>query len=153
MEGEIFLADDDTQNNNSLPQQNKQDVQMELDTGTGMSNSDTSKIEQVATEGGNAVYNSSKDILSGAYFKKYDYPQHLEGIQEQYSVTAGGNKILNFKQDYIVLIRKKLFYAANAQMNMVSQNGDSAGQIGDGHYVRTYTVNNFTSIRTSIIAW
>ena len=41
---------------------------------------------------GSEVWSMSKNILSGANFKKYDYPQILEGTQMQY---ASGQCIRN----------------------------------------------------------
>ena len=95
-------------------------------------------------------YSMSDDILSGATFKKYKHTEKLEGSQMQYSAGNGMKKIINFKQDYVVIIRKKLFYAANSQSQMTTADGKFIdGEIGDGRYVRSYRVDNFTGIRTS----
>ena len=45
-------------------------------------------------------------------------------------------KVINFKQDYTVLIRKKLYYAINQEDNE--------------KYIKVFQINNFMSIRTSI---
>ena len=95
-------------------------------------------------------YSMSDDILSGATFKKYKHTEKLECSQMQYSAGNGMKKIINFKQDYVVIIRKKLFYAANSQSQMTTADGKFIdGEIGDGRYVRSYRVDNFTGIRTS----
>lgn len=95
-------------------------------------------------------YSMSDDILSGTTFKKYKHTEKLEGSQMQYSAGNGMKKIINFKQDYVVIIRKKLFYAANSQSQMTTADGKFIdGEIGDGRYVRSYRVDNFTGIRTS----
>ena len=137
---------------NSDPAKNKQDAEAKAKEQTSDSQPKVLNDEDFSNPGevaGSEVWSMSKNILSGANFKKYDYPQILEGTQMQYASGTGNIKIVNFKQDYIVLIRKKLFYAANAQVNMTLQKGDEAGQIGDGHYVRTYKLDNFTALRTS----
>lgn len=90
--------------------------------------------------------NVGRDILKGATFRKYEFPEKLEGVQLQYANTEKQLKVVNFKQDYVVLIRKKLFYAANSQ----GQIGNDAATIDDGNYIRSYKLDTFTSIRTNI---
>lgn len=62
---------------------------------------------------------------------KYNNVQKLDGIQ----TNPGEMKTTNFKQDYIVIIRKKLYYAISAQ--------------DEEKYLRVYQVNNYMNIRTS----
>lgn len=62
---------------------------------------------------------------------KYDNVQTLEGIQ----TNPKEMKTTNFKQDYIVIIRKKLYYAISA--------------LDEEKYLRVYQINNYTNIRTS----
>ena len=97
---------------------------------------------------------ASDDILQGSKYKMYDNPQHLEGIQEQYKQRAGSKKIVNFKQDYVVFIRKKLFYAANAASQRLSVGEIDNDKASKGRYMRTYKIDNFVnvSISTSILA-
>jgi len=62
---------------------------------------------------------------------KYENTKKLEGIQ----TNPKEMKTVNFKQDYVVVIRKKLYYAISAQ--------------DEEKYLRVYQVNNFVNIRTS----
>ncbi|MFW6014946.1 MAG: LysM peptidoglycan-binding domain-containing protein [bacterium] len=64
--------------------------------------------------------------------KRVDYSQH----------DPKEMKTINFKQDYVVMIRKKLFYAATAQYK--DPNIDP-----DENYIRVYQINNFINVRTS----
>ena len=93
---------------------------------------------------GNMEMNVGQDILDGSTFRKYEHQDRLVGTQLQYR-NSGNLKVINFKQDYVVLIRKKLFYAANA--NMMVKDGAT---MTDGNYVRSYKLDNWTSIRTNI---
>ncbi len=63
---------------------------------------------------------------------KYNKPKELDGIQED----PKSMKIEHFKQDYVVMIRKKLYYASSS--------------VSDEYYLRLYQLNNFSSARTSI---
>ena len=63
---------------------------------------------------------------------KYNRPKELDGIQED----PKSMKTEHFKQDYVVMIRKKLYYASSS--------------VSDEYYLRLYQVNNYSSIRTSI---
>jgi len=96
--------------------------------------------------GGNTVMNVGRDIMTGATFQKYTDVKKLEGVQLQYASGSGNIKVVNFKQDYVVLIRKKLFYAANSESQISKENATK----NDGNYVRSYKLDNFTNIRTSI---
>lgn len=69
---------------------------------------------------------------------KYDYTKRVDYSQHEPSEK----KNIHFKQDYIVMIRKKLYYAATAQ------EGPNGGN-PDENYLRVYQVNNFLNIRTS----
>lgn len=75
---------------------------------------------------------------------KYDHVQELRNTQNDPGLIS--QNVMNFKQDYVVIIRKKLFYAATAQMNK-----DSNGNYSDGeeNYLRVYQINNFLNIHTS----
>jgi len=114
-------------------------------------NDDNGPIVGHSIDRGTIQYKASDDILMGQAYKMYDNPQHLVGVQEQYNPRAGSRKIVNFKQDYIILIRKKLFYAANAA------NQQSSGKLGEsstnalenGNYMRTYLIDTFTSCSTN----
>ena len=97
----------------------------------------------MGVDGSNLIMDVGNDILNKNY-QKYDNVQELEGIQLQYQSGNGNIKVVNFKQDYVVLIRKKVCYAANATS---MQMGTTAGQIGDGNYLRTYKIDNFTSVK------
>lgn len=61
----------------------------------------------------------------------YNRPKELDGIQEH----PKNMKSTDFKQDYVVMIRKKLYYAASS--------------VSDEYYLRMYQINNFISVRTS----
>lgn len=63
---------------------------------------------------------------------KFNRPRELDGIQEDPKTM----KKEDFKQDYVVMIRKKLYYASSS--------------ISDEYYLRLYQLNNFISVRTSI---
>lgn len=71
-------------------------------------------------------------------YKKYSNVGHLDHTQHDPSAM----KTIHFKQDYIVMIRKKVYYAATAQ----SKDGTNA----DENYLRVYQVNNFLNIRTTL---
>jgi len=105
-------------------------------------------------DAGTIELSASDDILQGSKYKMYDQPQHLEGIQEQYKQRAGSKKIVNFKQDYVVFIRKKLFYAANAANQRMSVGEIDKDKASKGNYMRTYKIDNFVnvSISTSILS-
>ncbi len=109
---------------------------------------------------GTVVYSANDDILKGQAYKMYDNTQHLVGTQEQYQPRAGSRKIVNFRQDYVVLIRKKLFYAANAsnqQIGKAEENNtdgtlksqDDTSITSKGNYMRTYKIDNFTNLSIS----
>jgi peptidoglycan hydrolase-like protein with peptidoglycan-binding domain len=74
----------------------------------------------------------SDNVLNPQY-QKYNDVHKLDGVQHNPNEV----KTMNFKQDYMVIIRKKLFYAATAQVG------------GDENYLRIYQVNNFNNIRIS----
>lgn len=101
---------------------------------------------QIGIGGGGDVYRVSDDILAGARWQKYDNVQHLEGQQQRYRPQPKQLRTINFKQDYAVLIRKKLYYAANSISN---EKDDNNIKNGKGRYIRTYLVDNFTSINVS----
>ena len=94
--------------------------------------------------GGSTVMNVGKDIMTGATFQKYTDVKKLEGVQLQYA-SYSNLKVINFKQDYVVLVRKKLFYAANSESQINKENATK----NDGMYVRSYKLDNFTGIRTT----
>ena len=102
--------------------------------------------------------------------KKYDKPHVLKASQDD----PAKRKYINFKQDYVVMIRKKPFYASTAQQRtktvealdstgkpILDKNGkktytitndpirDKQGNIvqPEENYLRVYQVNNFTNIR------
>ena len=91
-------------------QKNQQDTQKKTDstkkdaTPNGNSDTATSSMDLInnAYRGGSEEFTLSQDVLSGAYFKKYDNPQVLEGTQMQYASGKGIIKVVNFKQDYVV---------------------------------------------------
>ena len=98
------------------------------------------------TLGGSNVMSVGRDIMTGATFQKYTDTKKLEGVQLQYASGSGNLKVVNFKQDYVVLIRKKLFYAANADSQIDNEDATK----DDGNYVRSYKVDTFTGLRTNI---
>ena len=102
--------------------------------------------------------------------KKYDNPHVLKASQDD----PANRKYINFKQDYVVMIRKKPFYASTAQQRtktiealdesgnpILDSNGkktytitndpirDKQGNVvqPEENYLRVYQVNNFTNIR------
>ena len=102
--------------------------------------------------------------------KKYDKPHVLKASQDD----PAKRKYINFKQDYVVMIRKKPFYASTAQQRtktvealdstgkpIPDENGkktytitndpirDKQGNVvqPEENYLRVYQVNNFTNIR------
>jgi LysM repeat protein len=90
--------------------------------------------------------NASKIIKP---YDKYD-KKHVQELRN--SQTDPGllqNNVTNFKQDYVVAIRKKLFYAATAQNAVDPQTGKEIPNSGDENYLRVYQVNNFINIHTS----
>ena len=120
------------------------------------------------TSSGTLLYSASDDILKGQAYMMYDNVKHLVGTQEQYQPRAGSRKIVNFRQDYVVLIRKKLFYAANAANQQIGKDTEqekkeNAKQEGEkklknnsddsvtskGNYMRTYKIDVFTNISIS----
>ena len=66
-----------------------------------------------------------KDIM------KYNNVHKLRGLQH----PPADMKRINFKQDYVVIIRKKLFFSATIET--------------EENYLRMYQINNFTNISTS----
>ena len=78
---------------------------------------------------------------------RFDNVQRFDGLQVQYKSSKTSMKTVNFKQDYVVLVRKKVYYAANAVNNTF---GRTTGQIGEGNYLRTYKVDCFVSLNTNI---
>ena len=81
---------------------------------------------------------------------KYNNVQKLDSTQ----TNPAELKTINFKQDYVVIIRKKPYYAATAQQR-VDKDGKplttASGKVilPDENYIRVYQVNNFTGIRIS----
>ena len=119
--------------------------------GAGASSIDPSDANLIGNSSMGNVYRVSDDILAGAYYQKYDNTKHLEGQQERYREDGAPIKTVNFKQDYVVLIRKKLYYAANAVNNGDVKYADlKDANVDQGHYLRTYKVDNFISANTSI---
>ena len=112
------------------------------------------RVSTINPSDGTFSYSASNDILQGQAYKMYDNPQHLVGTQGQYEPRPGSRKIVNFRQDYVVLIRKKLFYAANAANQQIGQVNEDESITSKGNYMRTYKINNFTniSINHSILA-
>ena len=76
-------------------------------------------------------YNFSKDLEKLSKVKKFNKEQQLDGIQHD----PNKMKSTIFKQDYVVIIRKKLYYA-------ISQEDEE-------QYIRVYQVNNFMNLNTS----
>lgn len=124
----------------NVPGSNANDVKEKIGDTTD------SGSQVVGYNNANLIVNVSDDILNGAKYKKYDNVQQLEGIQLQYQSGTNNIKTINFQQDYVILIRKKLYYAANAPCNSM---GEESPQLGDGHYIRTYKVDNYSDLRTS----
>lgn len=81
-----------------------------------------------STQGGHVI-NISDAVMADRPI--YNNVQQLEGIQ----ANPKDMKTVNFKQDYVVIIRKKLYYAISAQ--------------DEEKYLRVYQVNNCVSIRLS----
>ena len=87
--------------------------------------------------------------------KKYLDTHTLKASQDD----PANRKYINFKQDYVVLIRKKPFYAATAQQR--TQKDDKTGKeeplkdrngktiLPEDNYLRVYQVNNFSNMRVS----
>jgi len=75
----------------------------------------------------------SEQILTNlsSEIKKYNNEQKLDGIQQ----NPNEMKSTIFKQDYVVIIRKKLYYAIS--------------QADEEQYIRVYQVNNFMNLTTS----
>ena len=139
-----------------MPNDNKDDKQKQNDTtnevnlGTYIdlaTSGGAGRIPTVSTKGTNGM-TVGRDIMTGATFQKYEYPHKLEGVQLQYASNSKAIKVVNFKQDYVVLIRKKLFYAANSA-SQIDKPEDQA-TLDDGNYVRSYKLDNFVSLRTNI---
>jgi nucleoid-associated protein YgaU len=111
--------------------------------------------QQVTVSGSNTKIKMDDYILSGAAFKQYDNVHQLDGIQ----TDPAEMKTINFKQDYVVIIRKKLFYAATTQLKaktdpltgkvITDENGKPVYDDPSGNYVRVYQVNNFINLSTS----
>lgn len=66
-----------------------------------------------------------------SYENRYNKTKELDNLQHDPSQM----KIIDFKQDYTVLIRKKLYYAVN--------------QEDDEKYVKVFQINNFMQLRTA----
>lgn len=92
-----------------------------------MSNESTNTTSQ-SIAGGHMI-NISDAVMTDRPI--YNNVKKLEGIQN----NPKDMKTINFKQDYVVIIRKKLYYAISAQ--------------DEEKYLRVYQVNNCISIRTS----
>ena len=105
------------------------------DYSTASSSVNTVNVESISidnkykSEYGKHIVNMSDIIMNPQ--PKYENTHKLEGIQ----TDPGEMKTTNFKQDYVVIIRKKLYYAISAQ--------------DEEKYLRVYQVNNFMNIRTS----
>lgn len=69
--------------------------------------------------------------LKITYENRYNKTKELDNLQHDPSQM----KVVNFKQDYTVLVRKKLYYAIN--------------QADNEKYVKVFQLNNFMQIRTS----
>lgn len=80
----------------------------------------------------NSQPQKAKDPLQFRYENRYNNTKKLDNLQHDPSQM----KVINFKQDYTVLIRKKLYYAINQEDNE--------------KYIKVFQINNFMSIRTSI---
>lgn len=72
-----------------------------------------------------------KAYVLDPYVNRYKNPKQLDGFQHDPSQT----KVVDFKQDYTVVIRKKTYYA-------ITQ-GD------DEEWLEAFQINSFTSVRTS----
>ena len=98
--------------------------------------------------------------------EKYDNVHKLDATQNR----PNSMHYVNFKQDYIVIIRKKPFYASTSQQRQVEIKEESVGTDGkkeekkyyepakvngkpieaEMNFLRVYQVNNYTNARTSI---
>lgn len=133
---------------------------------TTTSNSDSI---QAGTDGVSSE-NSDTDETLNMRSNKYDDVHKLDASQD----NPADKKYINFKQDYVVIIRKKPFYAATSQQRhkrkkVLDENGnqktdengnlmteesnepltDKQGRVitPEDNYLRVYQVNNFMSAR------
>ena len=140
------MADNDDAKKKQQAEQESQDaIQSAYGRASQAAQNGGTYMTGVFSTNGTVEFDAGRDILTGADFKKYEHPERLVGTQMQYANT-GNIRVVNFKQDYVVLIRKKLFYAANSAGNIEKDNAE----MSDGNYVRTYKLDNWTSIRTNI---
>jgi LysM repeat protein len=129
---------------------NNDDSRLKLDPQTGSDSNSGQTADTTPTElndgtirkDGLTYVQIPNTILNPA--PKYKKPHELDGMQ----YNSSEMKTINFKQDYVVFIRKKVYYAATAQ-DKIDDKGNII-QKGEENYLRVYHVNNFTSIRTSI---
>jgi nucleoid-associated protein YgaU len=82
-------------------------------------------------------------IISNALKELKNKQKNGGKFQDVHKLDATQNnpenkKTINFKQDYVVFIRKKLYYAATSQ-----------GEDSQENYLRIYQINNFEDISTS----
>ncbi|AEO93445.1 gp185 [Bacillus phage G] len=77
------------------------------------------------------VQSSKVDPLKLSYENRYSRTKELDSTQHDPSQM----KIVDFKQDYTVVVRKKLYYAINQDDNE--------------KYIKMFQLNNFMQIRTS----
>lgn len=94
------------------------------------------KTKEIETEyktykKGEYIVVNGKSYVTDPYVNRYKNPKQVSGLQHDPSQV----KLIDFKQDYTVVIRKKSYYA-------ITQ-GD------DEEYLEVFQLNNFTSVRTS----
>jgi hypothetical protein len=150
----------------------KTEVQTSQDTKV-VTNASGTAVETTNVDGTKTTTNIPKDVSEehlASRTKKYDNTHVLKASQDD----PKNRKYINFKQDYVVMIRKKPFYAATAQQRtktvealdstgkpILDKNGkqtytitndpirDKQGNIvqPEENYLRVYQINNFTNIR------
>lgn len=92
---------------------------------------DTSKNGGKDTDKNGIIGGSLYKGAAPGFTSRYKNHQSLDGIQHDPSKM----KTVDFKQDYVVMIRKKKYYAISQQ--------------SDDLYIQVYQINNFTGITTS----
>ena len=122
--------------------------------------------DEVKTTKDGQETNISKDRRFLKKAQKYEDVHKLDATQNR----PNSMHYVNFKQDYIVIIRKKPYYASTSQQRMATIKEETTGADGkkstktykepvkingkpiepELNFLRVYQVNNYTNARTSI---